>query len=200
MMASARIVPLALGLLAGLGPAETASAHAHVFIRDTVEVVFSGKQVTGLNLRWAFDEVFSDGMFNDFDTNGDRSFDAAEVDGIRKVSVPSMKEFGYFTHVWVNGKLKQDFDKVVLDVTNVGDIVIYEWSLTLAEPADPSRDKVEISIFDDSYYCDVALNMPKPVKLHAAPGTCGYEISEDETRAYYYDSIYPEVIKLSCPN
>ncbi len=69
--------------------------------------------MTGLNLRWAFDEVFSDGMFNDFDTNGDRSFDAAEVDGIRKVSVPSMKEFGYFTHVWVNGKLKQDFAKVV---------------------------------------------------------------------------------------
>ncbi len=85
-------------------------------------------------------------------------------------------------------------------MTNVGDTVIYEWSLTLAEAADPSRDKVEISIFDDSYYCDVALNMPKPVKLPSAPGNCSYTISEDETKAYYYDSIYPEVIKLSCPN
>ncbi len=191
---------LAIGSLLFISPAGRAEAHAHVFIQDTVDVVFTGKQVTALKLRWAFDEIFSDGMFNDFETNSDRSFDAAEVDGIRKVSVPSMKEFGYFTHVWVNGELKQDFADVALDVTNVGNIVIYEWSLTLSEPANPSRDKVEISIFDDSYFCDVALNMPNPVKLHSAPGNCSYNISEDETKAYYYDSIYPEVIKLSCPN
>jgi ABC-type uncharacterized transport system substrate-binding protein len=111
-----------------------------------------------------------------------------------------MKDFGYFTHVWVNGKLYQDFAEVALDVTNVGDIVIYEWSLILAEPVDPSRATVEISIFDDSYYCDVVLNMPEPVTLHSAPGACSHSISEDEAKAYYYDSIYPEVIKLSCPN
>jgi len=44
------------------------------------------------------------------------------------------------------------------------------------------------------------LNMPNPVKLRASPSGCSYSISEDETKAYYYDSIYPEVIKLSCPH
>lgn len=178
--------------------ATPACAHAHVFILDTVEAVFTAKELTGLRLRWTFDEVFSDGMFNDFDANGNRTFDPPEVDAIREVTLPSMKEFGYFTHLWLNGTLEQDFADVFLDVTSVGDTVIYEWTITLAQPADPSRDKVEVSIFDDSYFVDVALHFPDAVKLHNAPSSCRYEITEDETKAYYYDSIYPQVIRLSC--
>jgi len=189
---------MTLGFLIGAGTAGTAAAHAHVFVVDTVEVVFSGQQVTVLKLRWAFDELFSDGMFSDFDTNGDRLFDAAEVDSIRAVSVESMKEFGYFTHVWVDGELTQSFADVTLDVTSEGNIVIYEWAITLAKPVDPSQNKLEISIFDDSYYVDVVLYMPNPVKLQASPESCSYKAAEDDTKAYYYDSIYPEVISLSC--
>jgi ABC-type uncharacterized transport system substrate-binding protein len=191
---------LALGLLMGLGTVQTVAAHAHVFIQSTVEIVFAGKQVTGLKLRWAFDELFSAGMLNDFDTNRDRSFDTSEVDAIQDMSLASMKEFNYFTHLWVNGELRQEFAAATLDVTAVGGVVVYEWTLSLAEPANPSRDRIEISIFDDSYYCDVVLRMPEPVALRFAPEGCVYRVSEDETKAYYYDSIYPEVISLSCPN
>jgi len=189
---------MTLGFLIGAGTAGTALAHAHVFLVDTIEVVFSGPQVTALKLRWAFDELFSDGMFSDFDTNGDRSFDAVEVDAIRAVSVESMKEFGYFTHVWVDGELTKSFADVALNVVSEGNIVIYEWAITLAKPVDPSQNKLEISIFDDSYFVDVVLYMPNPVKLQAAPGSCSYKVAEDETKAYYYGSIYPEVISLTC--
>jgi ABC-type uncharacterized transport system substrate-binding protein len=199
MTRAARAALMALGFLTGAGTAGTALAHAHVFILDTVEIVFSNQQVTGLKLRWAFDEIFSDGMFKDFDVNGDRSFDTAEVEAIRGVSVESMKEFGYFTHVWVDGELTQSFADVTLDVVGEGSIVIYEWTITLGKPVDPSQNKLEISIFDDSYFVDVVLYRPNPVKLHAAPGSCSYRVAEDETKAYYYDSIYPEVISLSCP-
>lgn len=181
-----------------LGTATTAVAHAHVFILDTVEIVFSGKQVTTLKLRWAFDELFSDGMFKDFDANGDLAFDEAEVRVIHDMSLESMKEFGYFTHLWVNGNLQQSFGDVTLDIGSEGNIVIYEWIITLAEPLDPSRDKLEISVFDDSYYIDVVLRKPDPVTLQGAPADCRYEVTEDETKAYYYDSIYPEVIRVSC--
>lgn len=188
----------AAGSIAAVNDPAPASAHAHVFVLHTVEVVFAGKGVAALRLRWAFDEIFSDGMFKDFDTDGNRSFDAEEVNAIREVSLPSMKEFGYFTHVWVNGDRKETFADVSLDVTSAGDTVIYEWSLKLAEPADPSREKVEISIFDDSYYVDVALRMPDAVKLLDAPAGCGYEIVEDEAKAFYFESIFPQVIDLSC--
>ncbi len=182
-----------------LGVARTASAHAHVFILDTVEVVFSGRQVIALKLRWTFDELFSDGIFKDFDANGDRSFDATEAGAIRDMSLGSMKEFGYFTHVWVNGRLQQSFADAALEIASEGNIVIYEWLITLAEPIDPSRAKLEISVFDDSYYVDVVLRMPNPVTVSGAPAGCSYDVAEDETKAYYFDSIYPEVIRITCP-
>src|SRR6185295_5668741 len=141
----------ALLLITGLctAAARPAAAHPHVFIDNTVTFVFTGDKITGLRLLWTFDEVFSETLLEDFDTDRDGSFSAAEIAKIKKTSLPSLKQFDYFVHLWVDGKPFKSFDATDLMVTHKGDSVSYDMQITLATPLDPRQGKLEAAIFDD---------------------------------------------------
>lgn len=132
--------------------ARAVAAHPHVFIDNTVTFVFTGDKITGLRMLWTFDEVFSETLLEDFDADRDGSFSAAEVAKIKKTSLPSLKQFDYFTHLWVDGKPFKSFDTTDLMVTHKGDSVNYDMQITLAKPLDPRRGKIGAAIFDDTYY------------------------------------------------
>src|SRR5262249_4273564 len=154
--------------------------------------VFTGDKITGLQLFWTFDEVFSQTL-EDFDANRDGSFSAAEIAKIKNTSLPSLKEFGFFTHLWVDGKPFKSFDATDLMVTRKGDSVSYDMQITLAKPLDPRHARIEAAIYDDTYYVEVALHSPGPVRFKGIPeGSCKYSVKEDDSRAYYYESVYPE--------
>jgi len=179
--------------------ARPAAAHPHVFIDNAVTFVFTGDKITGLHMLWTFDEVFSETLLEDFDADRDGSFSAAEIAKIKKTSLPSLKEFDYFTHLWVDGKPFKSFDVTDLMVTHKGDSVSYDMQITLATPLDPRRGKFEAAIFDDTYYVEVGLHSPGPVRFKGIPeGSCKYSVKEDDSRAYYYETVYPDVITLSC--
>ncbi len=191
----------ALLLLTGLctAAARPATAHPHVFIDNIVTFEFADGEITGLRLLWTFDEVFSQTMLEDFDADRDGSFSAAEIAKIKKTSLPSLKQFDYFTHLWVDGKPFKSFDATDLIVTHQGDSVIYDMQITLTKPLDPGHARIEAAIYDDTYYVEVGLHSPGPVRFEGIPeGGCKYSIKEDENRAYYYETVYPEVIALSC--
>jgi len=191
----------ALLLLMGLCIAapRPAAAHPHVFIDNTVTFLFVGDEIAGLRLLWTFDEVFSQTLLEDFDADRDGSFSAAEIATIKKTSLPSLKEFGYFTHLWVDGKPFKSFDATDLMVTRKGDTVSYDMQITLTQPLDPRHAKIEAAIYDDTYYVEVALHASAPVRFKGIPeGSCRYSVKEDDSRAYYYDTVYPDVIALSC--
>jgi ABC-type uncharacterized transport system substrate-binding protein len=191
----------ALLLMIGLSTAAArpAAAHPHVFIDNSVTFVFAGDAITGLRLLWTFDEVFSQTLLEDFDADGDGNFSAGEVAKIKQTSLPSLKQFGYFTHLWVDGKPFTGFDATDLLVTHKGDSVSYDMQITLAQPLDPRRSRIEAAIYDDTYYVEVALHSPSPVTFEGIPeGSCKYSVKEDDSRAYYYETVYPEVITLNC--
>jgi ABC-type uncharacterized transport system substrate-binding protein len=84
-------------------------------------------------------------------------------------------------------------------VTHKGDSVSYDMQITLANPLDPRHTKIETAIYDDTYYVEVGLHASAPVRFKGIPeGSCKYSVREDDSRAYYYDTVYPEVITLSC--
>ena len=57
-----------------------ACAHPHVFVDNRVTFLFDGSRLTGFRENWLFDEVFSDQLLQDFDTNHDGQFSKAESD------------------------------------------------------------------------------------------------------------------------
>jgi ABC-type uncharacterized transport system substrate-binding protein len=50
----------------------SASAHPHVYVDARVDVVFDDKGLAGFKVTWVFDEMFSNMIAYDFDTNGPR--------------------------------------------------------------------------------------------------------------------------------
>lgn len=99
----------------------------------------------------------------------------------------------------MDGKPFTAFDATDLMVTHKGDSVSYDMQITLATPLDPRRAKIEAAIYDDTYYVEVALHGSAPVRFKGIPdGSCKYGVKEDDSRAYYYETVYPEVITLSC--
>ena len=64
------------------------SAHPHVYVDARVDVVFDDKGLAGFKVIWVFDEMFSNMIAYDFDTNGNGRFDAGEVEGVRKGVFP----------------------------------------------------------------------------------------------------------------
>jgi len=42
-------------------------SHPHVFIYNSIKVVFDEKGLAGFELKWVFDDMFSNMIINDFD-------------------------------------------------------------------------------------------------------------------------------------
>jgi ABC-type uncharacterized transport system substrate-binding protein len=179
--------------------ARPAAAHPHVFIDSTVIFLFADDRIAGLQLIWVFDEMFSAAFLQDFDADGDGALGADEVAAIKENSLASLREYDYFTHLWVDGRPLTGFAATELAVTHRDGAVIYDMRIALAEPLDPRRNRIEAAIYDDSYYVWVALHHPDPVRFAGiADGACRYTVGENESRAYYYETVYPDMITLSC--
>lgn len=179
--------------------ARPAAAHPHVFIDSTVIFLFAEDRVAELRLIWVFDELFSATFLQDFDADGDGALGTDEMAAIKENSLASLGEYDYFTHLWVDGRPLRGFTATELTVTHQEGAVIYDMRIALAEPLDPRRHRIEAAIYDDSYYVEVALHHPDPVRFTGiADGACRYAVAEDESRAYYYETVYPQVITLSC--
>ncbi len=51
-----------------------AQAHPHVFIDNRVTFLLRASKVTGFRTDWRFDEIFTEDLLAQFDTDGDSSF------------------------------------------------------------------------------------------------------------------------------
>ena len=99
----ARFYTLAF-LLFALNP-QSAFPHPHVFIDNTVAIVFDGEGLAGFRLYWLFDEMFSNMLIHDYDKNGDGKFEEGEIKGLKRGAFSNLKKFNYFIRLKVNGKV-----------------------------------------------------------------------------------------------
>jgi ABC-type uncharacterized transport system substrate-binding protein len=181
---------------AGMHPA---SAHPHVFITDSVTFVFdeSGR-VTALKLDWLFDDLFSASLFEDFDANGDGSFDAAEVTALHDGAFVALRDYGWFAHIYLDGVAQPSPEPRSFAPVAEDELVRYRFELPLAVPVDPATTRLEVAIYDQEYYVEVLLDEAAPASLEGAPPACRTSVVEDSAHAYYFDLVYPQLIRLDC--
>lgn len=172
-MLRARVVPrlfrflpaLCLAALLAGAVARPAAAHPHVFVTDSVTFVFdTNGRVTALRLDWLFDDFFSAQLLQDFDGDGDGSFDAAEAIALHDGAFVSLRDYGWFTHLYLDGVDQEAPEPTAFQAIAEGDYVRYRFELPLASPVDPAATRLEVAIYDQEYYVEVLLD-------EAAPGT-----------------------------
>jgi len=171
-------------------------SHPHVFIYNSIKVVFDEKGLAGFKLKWVFDDMFSNMIINDFDKNKNGLFEQSEIETIKNGAFSNLKKFDYFTHIKVNDKpFKVEFVKN-FSAEIKDNILIYRFFVPCRVQAGSSFKEARISIYDISFYSSVFL-IKDPVSFeNASPYEHHFRIGKNKTESYYYGQVCPEEITL----
>lgn len=172
-------------------------AHPHVFIDNTLTIVFDQNGLKGIKAKWDFDEMYSSTLIQDFDMNKDCEFNNTEIEKIKQEAFSNLKNFNYFTCIVIDEK---NFDvKDIKDFSAWVDSgrVIYNFLIPCRASVTSSYKEIKISTFDATYFVDILLAGENPVRFEDTSHIdFTYRIFEDTTNAYYFGQIFPETIVL----
>ena len=158
-----RVAPL-IALL-GLGTAQPAAAHPHIFIEEHVEVLFDQNNVTGVRMTWSFDELYSSMLRSDYTDTKQGPITAKDVKSLHEKAFNNLASVHYFTTMSLDGKpvtfgVPKDFTASF----NADDKAIYSFVIPLTLPKAAANSLLEIAVFDPEYYVDFELAETDPVK------------------------------------
>jgi ABC-type uncharacterized transport system substrate-binding protein len=181
------VLTAVLAVCASCGLAHSGLAHPHVWVTVRSEIVFSpNHQITGIRHAWTFDELYTAMAMQGVDADGDGILSKEELKPVVDAMVASLKPFDYFTYVHVNGDenvlpLKPP-ERYSLDYN--GKVLTLHFTLLLEKPVDASNQKVELDVYDPSFYVAFGFDKDEPVKLAGTPAEgCGAEIKTPDPSA-----------------
>ena len=172
-------------------------SHPHVFIDNSLKVLFNEKGLAGINLKWVFDEMFSGMIIYEFDKNKNRKFEASEIEKVKKGVFEHLKNFDYFTHMKINGqefkvRYVQGFSASIYE-----DKVIYNFFIPCHVMAISTFKEVRISVYDNENYCSISLIQNNPVQFENTSSIdFHYEIVKNTEEPYYFGMLFPQEIIL----
>jgi ABC-type uncharacterized transport system substrate-binding protein len=196
-----RRLSLGLATAAGLLPWATppAAAHPHVFITSDAAFLFAGNMVTGVRIGWLFDDVFSDNVIQEHDRDHDGRFDAKEVADIEANAFRAVKDYHYFTHIWIAGKMLEPIRVHDFNAQQVNGRLIYGFTVPLPQPVDPRTTRIQLEMYDETYFVQFDLAPEKAVRMEGSPTlACRGKVTKDQKRRYYGGAIVPDQITLQC--
>jgi ABC-type uncharacterized transport system substrate-binding protein len=167
-----KILRTLLGSLAALLAAiAAAQAHPHVWVTMTSELVYAPDgSVTGVRHAWAFDDMFSAFATQGIETKQKGVFTREDLAPLAQVNVDSLKDFDYFTFAKTNGK-KTEFNGPTdywLEYKN--EVLILHFTLPFQAPVKAQR--LDLEVYDPTYFVDFSMAENDPVKLVGAPAQC----------------------------
>ena len=186
-----------LAVLAAAAVPLPAVAHPHVWIDTVLTLHMATGRLASVGVEWRFDPYFSSFVAEEFDADADGRLDPAEQRTDESQAFAAVADFGWVTHLPVDGE-RQAFPRVegfaaALD----GGTLVYRFRLPLAEPADPARQTVGISTFDESFYVEVALDAVDPVRFDGRHD-CHFQVRTDLEPPIYQGLVTPQTVLLRC--
>lgn len=186
---------LILGSLAGWG---SARAHPHVWVDTVTGFVVTNGKVTGLHLRWTFDELFSASLLEEFHLRAGKSLSPENIRSLENGAFRATAEQGYFTHIRLDGKPVSGLKPRDFSARLDGALISYEFILPLPQPIDPRTTRLSIVLYEQSYYVDVMPAERNPT-FFEGDGllTCRALVGEDADMTIFY-GVHPARIDLAC--
>jgi ABC-type uncharacterized transport system substrate-binding protein len=172
------------------------SSHPHVFIQNTLRIVFDQQGLAGVRVKWVFDEFFGSMIADEFDHNHNNKLEKSEIIEIKKGAFANLVNFDYFSFIRINGKpfkvkYVRDFSAALASSK-----LIYGFMIPCHVKGTATFQEFVISQYDPTYYTRVAFAKDRPVSLEDASAfEVSYRISKNMKEAYYYGQVHPvEVI------
>jgi ABC-type uncharacterized transport system substrate-binding protein len=185
-----------LALIAFLIPCSLLS-HPHVFIDYTVNFVFDQNGLTGIEAKWIFDEMYSSMLIQDYDVDKDGRFSNSEIITTKQDAFSNLENYNYFVYITIDSKCFEvkSVENFFVDVRD--NRVIYRFFIPCVVPTTLSYKKIEICMYDETYYVDLLPLDDDPVRF-TNEGSIDYEVKvfEDTKESQDYGEIYPYSISL----
>jgi ABC-type uncharacterized transport system substrate-binding protein len=171
----------------------TSFAHPHVFIDCYLTLVFDDQGLVGFQQHWVLDEMFTAFLLEDFDTDGNMKFNAAEIQNVKQGAFENLREYSYFTYIRIDGKPFpiQNVNSFSVEM-NEKDRAIYSFFVPCSVKAGAQIHQVLIAVFDETYYSDVflvkeAIRVQHPESIVIRP-----RVQKLPELSYYFDQVIPE--------
>jgi ABC-type uncharacterized transport system substrate-binding protein len=107
-------------------------AHPHTFVD-----IYPQLHSDTIEIKWRFDEMSSNMLIMDFDTNRDGQFSQKESDLIKSETFVYLKDYNYYTYLFTNKKVEQPSKLITFKATINGSKV--EYFFTLSRPNNLKR-------------------------------------------------------------
>ena len=185
-----------LALIAFLIPCFLLS-HPHVFIDYTVNFVFNQNGLAGIETEWVFDEMYSSILIQDYDVDKDGKFSNSEIITTKQDAFSNLENYNYFIYITINCKCFEVKSVENFSVDVYDNKVIYSFFIPWVVPATLSYKKIEICMYDETYYVDLLPLGDDPVRF-TNEESIDYEVKvfEDTKESRDYGEIYPYSICL----
>lgn len=158
------------------------SAHPHIYVNSTVQVLVKNDNLSGVRVTWVWDKWSSENVLNDCDLDKNGTFNTQEIQLVKKYYFQQLAGFGYFTELYVNGR-----ELRVKKVTgfsaqvNKNGSVIFGFTIPITSRTEIPT-KIGICFNDQSYYVAFEQDVTvRPVQ--------GYRITNFKKSGYGYYGV-----------
>jgi ABC-type uncharacterized transport system substrate-binding protein len=171
-------------------------SHPHVFVDVDLVIVFNEQGLAGFRQRWFFDEMFSSTILMSFDKNKDHMLTVHEIEEIKKSAFNNLRNYGYFTHILIEGntfevKYVTEFSAEIHD-----NRLLYTFFVPCHVVASEQFKHITVSLFDETYYTDVALLSDSLSCENDSTFVVTYEIKRIEEFSFYYGQVIPDGVSI----
>lgn len=189
---------IATVLLASIWP-QMAQAHPHVFIDNRLTFVIADAKVSGFRTDWRFDEIFTEDLLSQYDTDGDKQFSPAESEMLREGTLPNLAAFRYFTYAYLGGEDLGKMEPAGFKADILEGAARFVFTYQLPHPVDLLNESLAVSIYDQEYYVEVLLAQENPIAIEGDKvDGCGSKVADDPEHAYFGGFVVPQVVTVSC--
>jgi ABC-type uncharacterized transport system substrate-binding protein len=177
MITLPRRILLSMFVCCSVSSVQPASAHPHVWVGVRSEVIYAPDgSVKGIRHAWTFDDLFSTYATQGLTSKERGRFTREELAPLARVNVESLKEFDYFTFATIDGE-KAAFAEPIdyfLDFDSKKSVLTLHFMLPLK--ASVKAKKLEIDIYDPTYFIEFGFVEKNPATLIGPPRGCGLKV------------------------
>ena len=188
----------ALAIACALSTTGPGTAHPHIWIDAAANLVFEQGALVGIETQWTLDPFISALLIEDFDADKDGVFEPDEAVALEQATFVGLSEFGFYTHLRIDGVASSPETVLNFHPTIRDGTVLYSFYVPLPEPADPTRQAVDIAFYDETYYTDLYYEDASVSISGDHPGGCTPALREDHDTPIYYGMVFPLRIGLRC--
>jgi ABC-type uncharacterized transport system substrate-binding protein len=180
--------------LLGTVAALSAFAHPHVFINNTMTVLFDGGALKGMTFHWVFDDMFSEMLLTNFKPDGEGGFSAKQTAQIKSGAFDNLKDYHYFLVFSINGKRLQkirieQFTPSVVE----GAKLVYSFFVPLDVPISADDQTVRVTVYDDTYFVAFDLMHADDVTVKGDDGvSVGLSIEKSKVKPLWPGQYMPD--------